>query len=280
MYRETLVSRARNAISRYIFKGDTDRMATTLEELSDALLTTADVEEPVADVRIGLGYTAVKLRSGRCGVACMLRHRLDVGHCSLLSQAGTLAGLAVGRLLPFARSNNVVETSVGLAAINALADGQTIAAAQPDLLDALRLTQQDQAAMIGCIEPLVPKIKARVSSLTVFDEAKSKHTGLTDLQEMPNVLADCDVVLISATSLLNHTFDTLLTWSARARDRCVLGPSTPLFAEFFQNKGITVLAGRQILDADKILQIVSEAGGTQRFGKVTRKINLIIREET
>jgi hypothetical protein len=38
-----------------------------------------------------------------------------------------------------------------------------------------------------------------------------------------------------------------------------------------------MLAGRQILEADKLLQIVSEAGGTRSFGKVTKKINIMLK---
>jgi hypothetical protein len=39
-----------------------------------------------------------------------------------------------------------------------------------------------------------------------------------------------------------------------------------------------VLAGRQIVEADKLLQIVSEAGGTRSFGKVTKKVNIVLRK--
>jgi uncharacterized protein (DUF4213/DUF364 family) len=251
-------------------------MNSTIDDLVEYTLS-LDSKEEAVDVRIGLGYTAVKLSSGKCGVACVLRHRLDSGGCSLLSQAGTLVGQEVSQLIPLTCSSNVVEASVGLAAINALAEQGGENSSQQDLIDLLQITEKDQVGMIGCIEPLVRKIRQRTDNLFVFDEAKSEMDGLTETHEIPTILSQCHVVLLSATTLVNKTFDSLMEMSSQTRDLCLLGPSTPLFQEFFRTRGITVLAGRQIIDADKLLQIVSEAGGTRRFGKVTRKVNIVLK---
>jgi uncharacterized protein (DUF4213/DUF364 family) len=56
-----------------------------------------------------------------------------------------------------------------------------------------------------------------------------------------------------------------------------MGPSTPLLPEFFYARGVTLLAGRRITDADAILRIVSETGGTKRFGKVSKKVNIVLK---
>jgi len=251
-------------------------MGLTIDDLIEYTLA-LDIEETVADVRIGLGYTAVKLCSGKCGVACVLRHRLDSGGCSLLPRAGTLAGQEVSQLIPLGCSPNVVEASVGLAAINALAEQGKGNSSQRELIDLLQITGKDQVAMIGWIEPLVRKIRQRTKGLFVFDEAKSEMDGITKTQEIPAILPHSDVVLLSATTLVNKTFDSLMRMSPQSREICLLGPSTPLFPDVFQTRGITLLAGRQIIDADKLLQIVSEAGGTRSFGQVTKKVNIVLR---
>lgn len=252
-------------------------MRSTIDDLVRYTLS-LDIKEDAVDVRIGLGYTAVKLSSGQCGVACVLRHRLDSGGCSLLSQAGTLSGQDVSQLISLTCSSNIVKTSVGLAAINALAEqGREHSSSQQDLIDLLQITEKDQVGMIGCIEPLVQKIRQRTDKLFVFDEAKSELADITETRVIPDILPRCDVVLLSATTLVNKTFDALMRRSSQAREICLLGPSTPLFPEFFQSRGVTVLAGRQILDADKLLQIISEAGGTRSFGNVTRKVNIVLK---
>lgn len=251
-------------------------MSSTIDDLVKYTLS-LDIKEEAVDVRIGLGYTAVKLSSGKCGVACVLRYRVDSGGCSLLSQAGTLSGQEVSQLIPLTCSSNVVEAAVGLAAISALAEEGGENSSQQDLIDLLKITKKDQVGMIGCIEPLVRRIRQRTDKLFVFDEAKSELANITETRVIPAILPRCDVVLLSATTLVNKTFDSLMRRSSQAREICLLGPSTPLFPEFFRSRGITMLAGRQILDADKLLQIVSEAGGTRSFGKVTRKINIVLR---
>ena len=53
----------------------------------------------VADVRIGLGYTAVKLESGHAGVAWTPRS--DAPCCTHFQGAGTLAGRPATELLAF-----------------------------------------------------------------------------------------------------------------------------------------------------------------------------------
>jgi hypothetical protein len=49
-------------------------MKPIIEELIECALAW-NSREWVADIRVGLGYTAVKLESGKAGVACLLRHR-------------------------------------------------------------------------------------------------------------------------------------------------------------------------------------------------------------
>ncbi len=231
--------------------------------------------ERIADLRIGLGYTAVTLESGKAGVACMLRHRLDGGACSLLSQAGTLAGMDVQQAIPLFRSHNVVEASIGLATLNALCEWQEgEGVSNEDFGELLHIGSSDRVGMVGHIAPVVKTIRQRAKECIVFDEGKTGQDGITDTDQESEVLPECDVVILSATSLLNQTFDTLLTQSAGAREMCVMGPSTPLVPELFHERGVTLLAGRRFTDADALLRIVSEAGGTKRFGRVSQKVNV------
>ena len=73
----------------------------------------------VADVRLGLGYTAVQLDDGRCGLAYTFRHELHEG-CGVMSEAGTLAGRRASDLAQWAKSTDLLVSAVGLATLNAL----------------------------------------------------------------------------------------------------------------------------------------------------------------
>ncbi len=86
------------------------------------------------------------------------------------------------------------------------------------------------------------------------------------------------MVLLSATSLLNGTFDDVLSMASGAREICVIGPSAPLLPDIFRDRGVTMLSGRRFTDVDRLLRIVSEAGGTRCFGPVSVKVNIRLKE--
>ena len=50
------------------------------------------------DIRIGLGYTAVLLEDGRCGVAYTL-HEQEYESCCVVPEAGRLTGHSVSELI-------------------------------------------------------------------------------------------------------------------------------------------------------------------------------------
>ncbi|MBD3308121.1 hypothetical protein GF339_16880 [candidate division KSB3 bacterium] len=256
------------------------KTTTTSEALIEATLAT-NPQEHLTDVRIGLGYTAIQLSSGHCGLACLLRHKLDQDTCSLLDHAGTLTGMKASHAVPLLRTPNVVTASVGLATINALAAKHLPPppSDDPPLSDLLHLTPDDRIAMIGHIEPIIQHIKPRVTHLWVFDEAKTHMPGIIPLHRQPELLPQCTVAILSATSILNHTIDALFAMTTQAREICLMGPSTPLIPAVFQPRGVTLLAGRQITNASKLLQVVSEAGGTRRFKKITKKVNIVLTPE-
>jgi uncharacterized protein (DUF4213/DUF364 family) len=140
------------------------------------------------------------------------------------------------------------------------------------IAELLGVTSEDRVGMVGYIGPIVKELRQCARQVIVFDEAKTEMSEITATDQEAQLLPQCDVVILSATSLLNNTLDSLLEMTSTAREICLMGPSTPLIPEVFRLRNVTLLAGRHILDAPKVLQIVSEAGGTKRFGKVTEKI--------
>jgi uncharacterized protein (DUF4213/DUF364 family) len=88
------------------------------------------------------------------------------------------------------------------------------------------------------------------------------------------VLPECQVVLISAATLLNRTVDALLGLAGSAREVAILGPSTPLLPELFAGRGVTLLSGVQVVDPDQALRVVSEGGGTHQLGRAVRKLTV------
>jgi uncharacterized protein (DUF4213/DUF364 family) len=89
-----------------------------------------------------------------------------------------------------------------------------------------------------------------------------------------DLLPQFEVVILPATTLLNHTPDEALRHCRKAREIAVLGPTTPFLPGTFSRHGVTLLSGIQVTDSPQGLRAVSEAGGIRSFGLAVRKIPL------
>ena len=96
--------------------------------------------------------------------------------------------------------------------------------------------------------------------------------GARAAEDADVVLPQCDVALITATTLANHTLDGLLALAGSAREVVLLGPSTPMAPDVFVGTPVTMLAGVEVVDPETLWRIVGEGGSTREFGTAVRKI--------
>jgi uncharacterized protein len=241
------------------------------DEIYRQVLPTA-AEHYATDVRVGLGYTAVALEDGRCGLAYTL-HEKDYESCTVIAEAGTLAGRRASELLSWMKQSDVTACAVGLATANALINIPH-GAADSDILDQLSVGPEDAVGMIGYFGPLVGSIRKRARILHIFERKPIPDLGVLSDSAAVDLLPQCQVVVLSATTILNQTIDGLLDCCKEAREIAILGPSTPFLPEPFRKRGVTILSGVQVIDGPQVLRVVSEAGGTRSFGNAIRKLTL------
>jgi uncharacterized protein (DUF4213/DUF364 family) len=225
------------------------------------------------DVRIGLKYTAVGLDNGRAGVAYTFYRDLRAG-CNVWEEIHPLAGRSVSDLVSMFESSDVVNSAIALAASNALSNKMGREHVEGNMLDHLDLRPEDAVGMVGHFAPLVPFLRERVSSLMIFEKTKEPTGELLPEKEAYDELPRCDVALISSTSILNNTIEGLLEVCRSCREVVMLGASTPLIPEAFENTPVTCLSGVVIEESREIMRIVSEGGGMRRFKGYVRKVNL------
>jgi uncharacterized protein len=241
------------------------------DEIHAEVLTIA-AEHRAADIRVGLGYTAVALEDGRCGLSFTL-HEQEYESCTVLADAGTLAGRNASELISWMKRPDETACAIGLATVNALI-GMPKDATESDVLDLLPVEPEDAVGMIGYFGPLVDSIKKRARVLHIFERKPIPDLGVLPDSAARDLLPQCQVVVLSATTLLNHTLDGLLDLCKAAREIAVLGPSTPFLPGVFKRRGVTLLSGIHVVDGPQVLRVVSEAGGTRNFGRAVRKLNL------
>lgn len=231
------------------------------------------VQDRVARVVVGLGYTAARLEDGRAGVAYTFRDQAQ-GSCAAFRGKRPLAGQAAAELLALAASRDPVEAAVGLAVANALIAPGPAQAAAGDVLENLALESTDTVGMVGYFGPLVPELRRRVKRLAIFERVDLPQGDILPQERALELLPQCQVALISATTLLNQTLEPLLAACPACREVVLLGPSTPLCPEVFQDTPVTMLSGMVVRDAPALLQVVAEAGGTRQFSHLVDKKNL------
>jgi len=236
-----------------------------------------DRDECVLDVRIGLGYTAVQLTDGSTGVALSFSRDAGFG-CTVFKGLRPLAGRTASELLALLPSGDPIEAAVGLACANALANRPRREFIDGDVLDYLDLSPRDHVGMVGNFGPLVGPVRERVRSLTVFEQIDEPVGTLRPAAEAAKVLPECQVAMITATTIINHSMDDLLQASRKCRTVAVLGASTPLLPEVFAGTPVSLISGVLVTDAPAVLRIVSEGGGMRFFKPHIRKVNLPLRE--
>lgn len=244
-----------------------------IDELCDRLLA-AECARRIADVRIGLGYTGVLLDDGRCGLAYTFRHETGAG-CGVIGDAGTLAGRKAAEVAVMAKALDPIAAAVGLATLNAMAGPPSCDGG--DILGLLPVTAEDEVGMVGNFGPLAGPLRKRAKAVHIFERQANPASNVLSSDMAAGLLPQCQVAIITATSLLNRTMDDLLALCGKARDAVVLGPSTPFVHEVFATRGVTMLSGVQVTDAALALRIISEGGGAQELQAAIRKVNLRIR---
>ena len=137
---------------------------------------------------------------------------------------------------PWKASPNLLEKSVGIAAVNALS--QLIMDHEPDryrfsdtdLLSLLPFGEQRlKVGMVGNIGPFVPFLIKHASCLTIVDDNPLffpgfQENGYTISRNIAD-LADVDVLIITGSSAAVGDFDQVIECAKAARFIGVVGPS-------------------------------------------------------
>jgi hypothetical protein len=231
----------------------------------------------VREVRIGVSYTAIMLDTASTGLAAVMRDNMG-SHCTVVPKAGALAGMQASELLTYlTNSRNSVEKALGLATANAILS--TCAPCdESDTLTLMHLSPKDHVVMIGFFGPLVSRIKQTGAELTIIEINKDLPEAVS-FESRGDRLKTSTVAIITATSILNNTLEAILNDLENLRWVCILGPSTPVCRDIFKGTPVTHLGGSVVLDSERVMQIVSEGGGTPLLRPYLRFVNVLLYED-
>ncbi len=203
----------------------------------------------VTDAVLGLSLTAVELDGLDIGLSYVLRDRLPAG-CSAFGFAQHIIGqpaLEAGRLVLEGRDD--AQRGMGMAVITAATRRLNLPdePATPTPFG-LQVHPADRVGMIGYIPPVAEQLARMDAKVFIFDKGLSVSGGdgatqVMDISRQAEILPQCDLMIITGTTLINGSIDKLLDLCQKAREIVLVGSSTPMLAEAFKGTGVTALAG-------------------------------------
>jgi uncharacterized protein (DUF4213/DUF364 family) len=233
----------------------------------DLLLDHCDCDAAVQDVRIGRHWTAVAVRRTQgvqAGLASALSGPEDHPHSRPpVRDAGRLLERSAADLAQMIRSESVTEASVGLATVNALLRVDVPACVEVNAGEVLVDKGADKRVAIVGHFPFIPRVRRAARRLWVLE--LRPREGDLPANQAAEVLPQADVVGITGSTLVNHTFDDLISLCRPDAFVMVMGGSTPLSPVFF-DLGVDAVAGTYVVDAAAALLTVSEGATFRQIG--------------
>jgi uncharacterized protein (DUF4213/DUF364 family) len=223
----------------------------------------------VEGVQVGLYWTAVRTTRAM-GLASTL---FDAPCCQAedLPGAGCLHRCEAGELAGRLRSTSLAEASVGLATVNALLATGAIHGTELNARDLLLERGRDrQVVMVGHFT-FTEALRRAARRLWVLE--LNPGPGDTPAAEAAKVIPRADVIGLTASTLVNHTFDDLAPLFPPHALVVMLGPSTPPSPMLF-DYGVSVLAGSVVVEPEYVWQAVAQASALHGRQTGLRRLTL------
>jgi uncharacterized protein (DUF4213/DUF364 family) len=250
--------------------------------ITDALLGELKTDAPVRQVLVGAFWTAVVLEGDpvRAGLASTL-HAEHHDDGPPVRQPGRLRygpdgqlGRSGRELAEWLRSPRILEASIGMAALNALLDVDESTCVD---LNAEELIVERGAgkrvAIVGHF-PFIDRVRQAAEACWVLE--LRPRPGDLAASRAEEVLPQADVVALTGTSLLNHTFDDLIALCRPEAFVVLLGASAPLSPVLLE-RGVDAVSGTKVVDVEVALRAVGE-GATFRQIPGKRLLTMMRRE--
>ena len=221
-------------------------------------------DAPIRSILVGSHWTVVCSRF--CGLAATVMDHHQHGHAQV-RDAGRLHTKSALELADYARSEDLLEASIGVAAINSLLEVDESQAVEINAVEVLIQNGQGRnVALVGHF-PFIPKLRPAVEQLWVIEQrpAEGEYTA----EAAAGLIPQADVVAITSSTLINHTLDGLLALCRPDALVMMLGPSTPLSPALFAH-GVNILSGSRVVDESAVLRTVGQGASFQQVEGVRR----------
>lgn len=217
-----------------------------------ALIASLPDDAPVRSVLVGAHWTVVC--SHHCGMAATLMSSHPHGHMQI-REAGRLREKSARELAELARSDELMEASIGVAAINSMLEVDESLSVEINASEVLASRGRGKnVALVGHF-PFVSQLRQTVGKLWVIEQNPIEDDY--PAEAAIDLIPQADIVAITSSALVNHTLDKLLSLCTPQATVMLLGPSTPLSPILF-DYGATIISGMRVVDEAAVLRTVGQ----------------------
>ena len=210
----------------------------------------------IEEIIIGLKYIAVLLKNGDIGLCATSENKIPVA-------LESVNNIDIGNI-----SHRIILNAYYNALINPTAD----ISGHGDIFDAINFSKYNKIAMIGYFRPLAEKFSNEGIPNYIFDMNKS-DLGLISMDKQAEIISESDAIILSATSIFNKTFCSIVNNANDNSDIYILGPSSILFKDFIEIFRLKMIFGMTFKKKDKrVTDVIKSGFGTSHFKMFAEKV--------
>jgi len=236
--------------------GYSGQLMQILEELINSLQRDLPVTAGV------VGSHLIAVASRRLGLAAHLP-RVEAGESVPSERAvSTLVGRSACDLAWWLMGDEWLRAGIGIASLNSLLEIDYDKLYEFNAKHIIAERAAGKNLMVVGHFPFANTIRSTVRNLWIME----KEPGAERISEEEGyqLLPEADVVAITGSSLINHTFERIISNCRSDSFKIMLGPSTPLSPVLF-DYGLNAIGGALVVDVNTVLAEVAKGAAFRKL---------------
>lgn len=266
----------------------TSVISETIEIIKEKSPTSLD-EIKIEDLVIGIFFTGVKISTGHGGCAFTPVGEIPEAVCcptsaARMPQAGALEGKTVSEILEYAIDPNVLKSAIGIATLNALtqliidfeqeSDYEVVKG--EDGIELLKIEPYETVTLVGAFGPYIRRLKTMGNPFFIIEKRPQalrpdEIKYFKSESEMISAIEKSKVLIITGTSIVNHTIDSILSMIKNGIRTAIIGPTASMIPDAFFRRGVNIMAGIRITHSNEMIKILKQGGSAYHLLKECSK---------
>jgi len=240
---------------------------------------------------IGLFFSGVKLSNGEGGICFTPVKDIPEAVCCPSSaravpNSGKLGGQPVTKYIRWLQRGGPLQKALGIAVLNALSctcwrknpPTQYNLKRGVDPIENRVIPDDSVVVVIGALIPYIRMLKRRGRPFFILEKdartlKKDEMKYYRPQEKARECLASADLLIVTGTTLINNTLEDILEQKRDRAEAVLVGPTASMLPEAFFRRGVDAIGGVTVIDPDKLLDTLSEAGsGYHFYGKSAERL--------